>query len=235
MASGGLRKTGGILGLYNEDDFLQLSGIQHFAFCKRQWALAYIEMQWKENVRTVEGKILHGNAHDASMKEKRGDLIIVRAMPVHSSEMGVSGECDVVEFHKTAQGISLAGREGTYSVVPVEYKRGKPKDDDVDILQVTAQALCLEEMLCCMIPYGYLYYGEVKHRLKVEFDDEIRTKVQRLFKEMHKYFDQQYTPKVKISKKCNACSLKDICLPVLNKNKSVTQYIDETMRGETGK
>lgn len=235
MAVGGLRKTGGILVLYSEDDFLQLSGIQHFAFCKRQWALAYIEMQWKENVRTVEGKILHENAHDASMKEKRGDLIIVRAMPVHSREMGVSGECDVVEFHKTTQGISLSGHEGTYSVVPVEYKRGKPKEDDVDILQVAAQALCLEEMLCCTIPYGYLYYGEIRHRLKVDFDEEIRNRVQILFKEMHKYYDQQYTPKVKISKKCNACSLKDICLPVLNKNKSVTQYINEIMLEEVGK
>lgn len=86
--------------MYKEEDFLQLSGIQHFAFCRRQWALAYIELQWQENVRTVEGKIFHENAHDVSMKEKRGDLLIVRAMPIHSWEMGVSGECDVVEFHK---------------------------------------------------------------------------------------------------------------------------------------
>ena len=133
--------------MYKEEEFLQLSGIQHFAFCRRQWALAYIEMQWQENVRTVEGKILHENAHDPAIKEKRGDLLIVRAMPVHSREMGASGECDVVEFHKTKDGISIAGREGNYSVVPVEYKRGKPKTDDSDILQVAAQALCLEEML----------------------------------------------------------------------------------------
>lgn len=90
--------------MYDEDDYLQLSGIQHFAFCRRQWALAYIEMQWQENVRTVEGKILHENAHDPGLKEKRGDLLIVRAMPVHSCEMGVSGECDVVEFHRVKEG-----------------------------------------------------------------------------------------------------------------------------------
>ena len=95
--------------MYKEEDFLQLSGIQHFEFCRRQWALAYIELQWQENVRTVEGKILHENAHDASIKEKRGDLIVVRAMPIHSREMGVSGECDVVEFHKVQDGISLSG------------------------------------------------------------------------------------------------------------------------------
>lgn len=218
--------------MYNEDEFLQLSGIQHFAFCRRQWALAYIEMQWLENVRTVEGKILHENAHNPSLKEKRGDLLIVRAMPIHSCEMGVSGECDIVEFHKDKDGVPLSGREGTYRAVPVEYKRGKPKTDDVDLLQVAAQAMCLEEMLCCTIPYGYIYYGETKHRLKVEFNEEIRTKVKNIFAEMHKYENQQYTPKVKTSKKCNACSLKDICLPVLNKKKSVASYIDKMISEE---
>ena len=109
--------------MFQEEDFLQLSGIQHFEFCRRQWALAYIEMQWQENVRTVEGKILHEKAHDAGMKEKRGDLLVVRALPIHSREMGVSGECDVVEFHKVNDGIHLAGKEGSYQAIPVEYKR----------------------------------------------------------------------------------------------------------------
>lgn len=218
--------------MYNEEEFLQLSGIQHFAFCRRQWALAYIEMQWQENVRTVEGKILHENAHDSGLKEKRGDLLIVRAIPIHSREMGVSGECDVVEFHKSKQGIVLAGREGNYIVTPVEYKRGKPKTDDSDVLQVTAQALCLEEMLFCTISYGYIYYGETRHRMKVEFTNEIRDKVKSIFVEMHKYYDKQYTPKVKVSKKCNACSLKDICLPVLNKKKSVSGYIENRILEE---
>ena len=218
--------------MYREEDFLQLSGIQHFAFCRRQWALSYIEMQWQENVRTAEGRILHEKAHDPLLKEKRGDLLIVRAMPVHSREMGVSGECDVVEFHKAPEGISLAGREETYIAVPVEYKRGIPKTDDSDILQVAAQAMCLEEMLCCEIEYGYLYYGEVRRRHKVEFDNAIREKVKQIFAEMHKYYEQQYTPKVKISRKCNACSLKDICLPVLNKNKLVAEYITKRMQEE---
>lgn len=218
--------------MYNEEEFLQLSGIQHFVFCRRQWALAYIEMQWQENVRTVEGKILHENAHDASLKEKRGDLLIVRAMPIHSREMGVSGECDVVEFHKSKEGINLAGREGTYTVTPVEYKRGKPKTDDSDVLQVAAQALCLEEMLCCTISHGYIYYGEIRRRVKIEFTNEIKNRVKSIFAEMHKYYAQQYTPKVKISKKCNACSLKHICLPVLNKNKSVSGYIEKRISEE---
>lgn len=215
------------MNLYNEDDFLQLSGIQHFAFCRRQWALAYIELQWSENVRTVEGKLLHQNAHDASLKEKRGDLIIVRAMPVQSRELGISGECDVVEFHRKDEGITLTGREGRYIVVPIEYKRGKPKTNDIDELQVMAQALCLEEMLCCTIPFGYIYYGETRHRIKVLFNDQLREKVRMMFQEMHRYFEQRYTPKVKRTKSCNACSLKDFCLPILNKNRFVSEYIDK--------
>ena len=216
--------------MYNEEEFLQLSGIQHFAFCRRQWALAYIELQWDENVRTVEGKLLHENAHDPSVKEKRGDLIVARAMPIHSRELGVSGECDVVEFHKSEEGIQISGREGKYTVVPIEYKRGKPKSSDVDALQVAAQGICLEEMLCCDIPFGYIYYGEIRHREKIDFAEELRYKVKSMFDEMHKYYRQRYTPKVKISKSCHACSLKDICLPILNKQVSVRQYIDSHMK-----
>lgn len=215
--------------MYDEEDFLQLSGIQHFAFCRRQWALAYIELQWQENVRTLEGRLLHENAHDSTIKEKRGDLIIVRAMPIHSRELGISGECDVVEFYRSEEGVPISGREGKYIPVPIEYKRGKPKNNDVDLLQVTAQALCLEEMLCCDIPYGYIYYGEIRHRERIEFTENLRQKVKGMFGEMHKYYSQRYTPKVKISKSCNACSLKDICLPVLNKNPSVKKYIDSKM------
>lgn len=217
------------LTLYDEEEFLQLSGIQHFAFCKRQWALAYIELQWQENVRTVEGKLLHERAHDASIKEKRGELIIARALPVHSREIGISGACDVVEFHKSTDGITLYEKEGYYRVVPVEYKRGSPKGSDVDALQLTAQALCLEEMFCCDILYGYIYYGETRHREKIEFHINRREKVKDLFAQMHRYYEQRYTPKVKRSRGCNACSLKDICLPVLNKNISVTDYINNRL------
>ena len=218
--------------MYKEDDFLQLSGIQHFAFCRRQWALIHIELEWEENVRTVEGVLLHEKAHDASIKEKRGNLIITRALPIHSRELGISGECDVVEFHKSKEGITLSGIEGKYTVTPVEYKRGKPKNNDFDVLQVTAQALCLEEMLCCEIPFGYIYYGEIKHRIKIEFTEELRQKVKLMFLEMHKYFEQRYTPKVKISKSCNACSLKDVCIPKLNKELSVKKNIDKRLNEE---
>lgn len=218
--------------MYNEEEYLQLSGIQHFAFCRRQWALAYIELQWSENVRTVEGKLLHEKAHDVTSEEKRGDLIISRAMPIHSRELGVSGECDIVEFHRKETGITLTGRDGKYEVVPIEYKRGRPKQDDVDILQLTAQAMCLEEMLCCEILYGYLYYGETRHRNKVTFEELVRKKVRDSFQEMHQYYERRYTPRVKRTRSCNACSLKDICLPVLGVGKSAASYIDKTIAQE---
>ena len=215
--------------MYKEEDFLQLSGIQHFEFCRRQWALAYIELQWQENVRTVEGKILHENAHDVSVKEKRGDLIVVRAMPIHSREMGVSGECDVVEFHKVQDGISLSGKEGFYKVVPIEYKRGKPKDHDADILQVAAQAMCLEEMLDCTITQGALYYGEIKHRVNIQITEGIKQNVKDMFDEMHQYYERGYTPKAKKKKACYVCSLKDLCLPELEKTGNVETYMNNIL------
>ena len=144
----------------------------------------------------------------------------------------MSGECDVVEFHRAEDGISLHGYDGVFQVIPVEYKRGKPKAEHVDILQLTAQAMCLEEMLCCEIPFGYLYYGEIRRRERVDFSADIRKEVEEMFREMHSYFEKRYTPRVKWSKSCNACSLKDICLPVLGKKKSVKGYVDAHLQEE---
>jgi CRISPR-associated exonuclease Cas4 len=188
---------------YTEDDYLALSGIQHFFFCRRQWALIHIEQQWHENILTVEGKILHERTHDPFFDEKRKDTIITRALSVCSRHLGIYGVCDVVEFHKNADGISLAGRQGTYKPIPVEYKRGKPKSDEVDMLQLCLQAMCLEEMLSCKIEEGYLYYGETRHREKVEFTDELRQKVCDMTKEMHMLYERRYTPKVKVNKSGN--------------------------------
>lgn len=211
---------------YKEDQYLMLSGIQHFVFCRRQWALIHIEQQWNENLRTIEGKLLHKKAHDGMISEKRNDLIISRGMQIFSPVLGISGVCDIVEFHRDDEnGIPIFRREGKYVIYPVEYKRGEPKDNDADILQMTAQAMCLEEMLCCEIKKGYLFYGETRRRLEIAVDAPLREKVIDIFKEMHQYYERRYTPKVKPTKSCNACSLKDICLPKLGKNKSVQSYI----------
>lgn len=90
---------------YREEDFLQLSGLQHFKFCRRQWALIHIENLWAENFSTVDGALMHQNAHDKGLVESRTDLLITRGMDVRSATLGVSGQCDVLEFHKAPGGI----------------------------------------------------------------------------------------------------------------------------------
>jgi CRISPR-associated exonuclease Cas4 len=215
---------------YREEDYLSLSGIQHFMFCRRQWALIHIEQQWEENLRTVEGNLMHKNAHDSLRTETRGDVIITRAMPVFSKELGVYGVCDVVEFHRSSYGVSLFGRESRYMPCPIEYKKGSPKDSDMDCLQLATQVICLEEMLCCTTMVAYLYYGETRRRVEVPMTVELRNKVASVFEEMHQYYDRRYTPKVKPTRQCKACSLKDICLPVLCKNKNTGTYINQMLK-----
>lgn len=215
---------------YKEEDFLQLAGIQHFLFCRRQWALIHIEMQWEENLRTTEGSLLHKNAHNPDKRSKRGDILTVSALKVHSAGLGISGECDIVEFYKDPSGIQLKNRDGTWIPYPVEYKRGSPKTGIFDEAQLCAQAMCLEEMLCCSVPEGALYYGETRHREKVVFTDTLREEVTEAFKEMHMLYERGHTPLVKRSRSCNACSIKNVCLPSLMKSRSVEEY----MRTEGG-
>ena len=214
---------------YKEEDYLMLSGIQHFAFCRRQWALIHIEQQWLENEHTVAGELLHKNAHDPYFNEKRNDVIVSRAMPVFSRTMGVSGECDIVELKKAADGIPVHGHRGLYQVYPVEYKKGSPKDTQIDILQLTAQAMCLEEMLLTEIKEGAVFYGEIRRRENIVFTSDLRAQVRSVFEEMHQFYDKGYTPKVKWSKACNACSLKEVCMPKLGKALSVKNYIHRTI------
>lgn len=217
---------------YDEEDYLLLSGIQHFCFCRRQWALIHIEQQWDENVRTVEGKQMHENAHDGLSSEKRGDLVVTRGMAVFSRTLGISGSCDVVEFQKANDGIPIFGRDGLFKPIPVEYKRGSPKESEADIMQLCAQAMCLEEMLVCEIQYGFLYYGETRRRIKIDFDVDLRKRVLDMFAEMHQHFERRYTPKVKPSPSCKACSLEEICMPKLCKNKSAVAYMRDAMKDD---
>ena len=215
--------------VYSENDFLQLSGLQHFKFCRRRWALIHIEQQWAENFRTMDGALMHENAHNADFRESRGDLFITRGVSVFSSTLGVSGQCDVLEYHRGSAGIPIRGKEGLWQPYPVEYKRGSPREDTGDTLQLCGQAMCLEEMLCCDIPAGALYYGEIRRRVEVPFTEELRGQVRTLLEQMHDLYRRGYTPKVKPSKSCNACSLKELCLPKLMKSRSVAAYLKDAM------
>ena len=99
---------------YREEEWLQLSGLQHFSFCRRQWALIHVEQLWAENLRTVEGNLLHQKAHDSTDRESRGDLYILRGVNIQSRELGVSGQCDVIEFHRCQEGVPLQAKEGLW-------------------------------------------------------------------------------------------------------------------------
>jgi CRISPR-associated exonuclease Cas4 len=215
---------------YTPEDLLPLSGIQHFLFCRRQWALIHVEMQWQDNVLTVEGKQLHERVDDPFFVETRRDVVISRSVPVASYTLGLSGICDIVEFTRSPEGVRLPGREGFYLPAPVEYKRGSPKREPVDEAQLCAQAMCLEEMLLVTIPYGFLYYGKTRRREPVELTDELRRLVRDATAEMHAYMARGYTPRVKISKACRSCSLADVCLPKLQENViAASRYIKQNI------
>lgn len=214
---------------YHEEDFLPLSGLQHFAFCRRQWALIHLEQQWRENLRTTEGALFHRRAHDGGERERRGDTLILRGLPVFSRSLGLSGQCDVVEFHADPAGVSIHGEDGLWRPFPVEYKRGHPKAHQADELQLCAQAMCLEEMLCCEIPDGALFYGETRRRVRVPFTPDLREEVRTDAAQMHDLYRRGRTPQVKPTKSCSACSLKDLCLPRLSRTGSVHDYLRANM------
>lgn len=213
-------------------EMLMLSGIQHFAFCRRQWALIHVEQQWSDNLHTAEGDVFHRRAHDETQTEMRGDTLIVRGLRVQSERLGISGICDVVEFHRCETGVTLAGREGRFSAYPIEYKKGAPKAHQADELQLCAQAMCLEEMLLCEIPEGSLFYGETRRRVRVPLTQELRAEVTQMLEEMHQYFRRGYTPKVRRHKGCGACSLKELCLPGMQKAPAAGAYLRAHVREE---
>lgn len=214
---------------YKEDDYLMISGIQHFCFCRRQWALIHIEQQWAENVHTVVGELMHKKVHDPYLTEKRKDVLITRALPVASRTLGISGECDVVEFHKRDEGVKLHGHRGLYEIYPIEYKKGKLKKSEEDVLQLAAQVMCLEEMFSTDISEGALFYGETRRRESVKITEELRRQVKDMVLEMHQYYDRKYTPQVKYGKHCSSCSLKDICIPKIGKAVSVKRYLTQAL------
>lgn len=224
--------------MYSEDDFLMLSGIQHFAFCERQWALIHIEQQWVNNMRTVEGTHMHERVDDPFASEVRRDVITSRSVSLVSSRLGLYGVADVVEFIRAdkSSGIGMEGYSGVWQPVPVEYKRGKPKSDERDAVQLCAQAICLEEMYengkgsPLVIEQGYLFYGETRHRLEVIFSHELRNKVETYARRMHEMFARGQTPSAKYRTHCKACSLVEICNPKAFDNpRKVNDYLKNVL------
>ena len=209
---------------YTEDDLLPLSGLQHLVFCERQCALIHIEQAWAENLYTAEGRVLHERVHEAD-REARGDVRVEYSMPLRSLRLGLIAKADVVEFHRNRE---LPG--GKWRPFPVEYKRGKPKKDNVDKVQLCAQALCLEEMLGVKVPSGALFYGKTRHRQDVDFDAELRSETEDTAQRFHALVKAGKTPKPLYGKKCESCSMKHLCLPkTVAKGKSINRYLLDEM------
>jgi CRISPR-associated exonuclease Cas4 len=182
----------------SDDDFLPISGLQHLAFCPRQWALIHLEQVWVENVRTAEGRQLHERA-DLPGESRRGNLRTARGMWLRSERLRLTGRADIVEF-----------RPDPY---PVEYKRGKSKPADCDTVQLCAQALCLEEMLEVSIPRGAIFYGNPRRRSEIAFSRELRMRTEELTATMHRLYKERQTPAAIPGPYCRHCSLIDVCLP----------------------
>jgi CRISPR-associated exonuclease Cas4 len=204
---------------YDEENFLPISALQHFVFCERQWALIYLEQVWVENRLTAEGRQLHEKV-DEQGSESRGDIQIVRSLRLRSLKLGLSGIADIVEFHRRENNV--------WQPYPIEYKRGRPKTDLSDSIQICAQAFCLEEMLQMRVDRGAFFYGEPKKRFEVEFDEFLRNETLQLIQRLHRMTNERKTPPAKFEKKCQNCSLIDLCMPLAtNGSKKVDRYLDK--------
>jgi CRISPR-associated exonuclease Cas4 len=192
----------------NEEEYLMISGIQHFSFCKRQWALIHMENLWKENRYTVEGDIVHKKVDNPNIKENRKDLSIIRAMRLVSHKLKFAGIADIVEIVYK----NKAKKDVDYINI-VEYKRGTIKDSEVDELQLCLEVMALEEMIDINITESYIYYDQIKKRLKVQITEELREKVKQMTVEMYKIYTSKKTPVIKETKKCRNCSLYNLCNP----------------------
>lgn len=203
--------------MFAEDDLLPLSALQHLLFCERQCALIHIEQVWTENLFTAEGRIMHERV-DSGEHLSRNGVRVETALALRSLRLGLSGKADVVEFHWDGQGV--------WRPYPVEYKRGKPKLANWDQVQLCAQALCLEEMLHCQVPEGALFYGKPRRRQVVCFDEKLRGETEETAARLHRLVRSGVTPPAHYEKKCDSCSLVQLCLPkVAAKGKSVGRYL----------
>ncbi len=220
---------------YNDDDLLMLSGIQHFYFCKRQWALIYIEQLWEENSATAEGKIIHESADDPFFYESRKDIFVSRSVPLISYRLGLYGVADVIEFARNEKGVNIGNRKGKWLPNIIEYKRGGPKADERDQVQLAAQIMSLEEMLEdeIKIEEGHFYYYKIRRRVKITISEQLRDLVKKISLEMHDLFSRRITPDAIKGKNCHRCSIYYLCMPRLTKKKqSITNYINKHIVGE---
>ena len=218
---------------YSEDNMLMLSGIQHFMFCPRQWALDHLEMQWEDNRLTIEGNILHKNVDNPFYRIKNGGVATLHSVHIASKSLGLYGITDAVELHPSPKGIVIKGYKEPVLLYPVEYKHGKNKPDERDEVQVAAQVICLEEMYSSNIDQAALFYNETKRREVVTIDSHLRDLTSQCAEQMHHLFDNGITPKAILKPRCKRCSLFDLCMPELSKREIVKTYLKRNLYEET--
>jgi CRISPR-associated exonuclease Cas4 len=201
-------------------ELLPISALNHLLYCERRAALVHIEQLWTENHFTAEGNVMHEKAHGGISNFKSGisdsRVRVVRGLEVTSEVLGLSGQCDVVEFRATGVGSEISDLkfEMYGSAMPVEYKRGKPKGHRADEVQLCAQALCLEEMMGISVLEGRLFYGQTRRRMDVVFDQELRALTVEAAQRLHELITSRETPPaVYEERKCDACSLFELCMP----------------------
>ncbi len=216
--------------MYTEDDLLPISALQHLVFCERQCALIHVERQWHDNAQTLEGTRLHQRTDESGPRvETRGDIVVLRRLALRSLSLGLIGRSDVVELHRfTGDGIGarVPGFNGAWTIVPIEYKRGKPKRDQCDEAQLCAQAMCLEEMLDARVDRGYLFYGKRRRRHEVALDSSLREATQSASERLRRIIDLHVSPEALVGAKCDSCSLLEICIPSVTGNKrSALRYL----------
>ena len=220
--------------MYTEDQLLPISALQHWLFCPRQCGLIHLEQVWDENRLTAEGRQMHDKVHEADTENRPG-IRIVRGLRIHSYRLGLIGQADVVEFHKSETGISLPEADGLWQPFPVEYKRGSPKINACDEVQLCAQTICLEEMLKTSIPQGAFFYGKPRRRKEVDISDNLRQQTEDAARQLHTLMDSGITPIAAYEKKCEACSLYNRCLPkTTGQKKKIGRYLEKAFEFPAG-
>ena len=214
---------------YSEDHLIPISALQHYAFCPRQCALIHLEQVWAENRLTAEGRVMHERVHEAG-SESRPEVRTARGLRLRSLRFGLTGVADVVELRPDPEGVAVPGLRGTWRLMPVEYKRGRPKPDRYDEVQLCAQAMCLEEMLGTTIPNGAIFYGQPRRRMEVELDDALRSETARASAQVHALLEAGKTPPAVLIPGCKSCSLLDLCQPATaGAGKSARRYIGQML------
>ncbi|MHC1685969.1 MAG: CRISPR-associated protein Cas4 [Clostridiaceae bacterium] len=228
----------------NQDDLLPISALQHLLYCPRQCALIHLEQAWSENLFTAEGRVMHDKAHEGGT-QSRGDVRTASGVRLVSHKLGLTGQADVVEYHRALgaqdeQGRTMAacspGVKGLWRPFPVEYKRGKPKTHQADEVQLCAQAMCLEEMHKVVIPNGALFYGATRRRTEVHFTEALRNLTAETAERLHELISSGETPQPEYNTaKCDRCSLLDLCRPQIGERQGVARYIKRMVKEQDEK